>query len=597
MPNENNRNTILFIVGVVIIFFTYQFFVLEPQQQQAAREAKAKAASAQGQTVQGQTAAGAPVIAASSVFVPRAQAISASPRVRIDTPALSGSLNLQGARIDDLYLKGYRQVIDKPDPVELFRPDGVQFAYFAQTGWTGENLPGMPDASTVWTVKSGDVLGVGRPVTLTYTSPQGLAFTRVISIDDKFMFTVNDTVANLGAAPVTVAPYASVQRQGVPEATAGVHEGAIGVFDGILKLDKYKSWKKKGGKSFESTGGWIGITDKYWMAAVLPEQKTRINAQYRVTQVQGRDIYEANYVGPAHSIAPGRQTSTTTHVFAGAKVKPVLDGYEESLGVARFVDAVDWGWWHFLTKPLFWLLEIFYGWVGNFGLAILMMTVVVKLVFFYPANMSFKSMTMMKKVQPQVEDLRKKYKDDPAAMQKEMMALYGREKINPLLGCLPMLATIPVFFALYKVLIVTIEMRHAPFFGVIRDLSAPDPTTIWNLFGLIPWDPASLPVAGFLLAGFLHIGIWAIAYGFTMWLVQGMSPPAGDPTQQKIMMFMPIIFTFVLAQFPVGLLIYYTWSNILSLLQQYVIMRRFKVDNPIDQIIRKLTGKKLEPAG
>ena len=330
---------------------------------------------------------------------------------------------------------------------------------------------------------------------------------------------------------------------------------------------------------------------------MLPQQDKAIRAQYRVTEVAGRDVYDANFVGPASLIPSGRQTTATTHIFAGAKVKPVLDAYEEALGAERLVDAVDWGLLYFITKPVFWLLEIFYGWVGNFGLAILMMTVAVKLAFFYPANMSFKSMTMMKKVQPQVEELRKKFKDDPAQMQKEMMALYGREKINPLLGCLPMLATIPVFFALYKVLNVTIEMRHAPFFGVIRDLSAPDPTTIWNLFGLIPWDPSLLPLIGGLFAGPLHIGIWAIGYGFTTWLVQSMSPPAGDPTQQKIMMFMPLIFTFVLAQFAVGLLIYYTWSNILSLLQQYVIMRRFKVDNPIDQIIRKVTGKKLEPAG
>jgi YidC/Oxa1 family membrane protein insertase len=595
MPNENTRNTILFIVGSVILFFAYQFFVLEPQQKQAAREAKAKAASAQGQAVTGQTVQGAPVISGSTVFLPRAQAIAASPRIKIDTPSLSGSLNLRGARIDDLYLKGYRQVLNKPDAVELLRPDGVQYAFFAQTGWAGDKIPGLPGPDTIWTVKSGDVLAPGRPVTLTYTAPDGLVFTRTISVDDKFMFTVNDTVANLGAAPVTVASYASVQRQDVPQPAPGVHEGAIGVFDGKLKLEKYKAWKKDGDHSFTSRGGWLGITDKYWLAAVLPDQTTPIKAQYRVSQVAGRDIYDANYVGPTTVVPAGRQTTSTTHIFAGAKVKPVLDGYEKSLGVDRFVDAVDWGLLFFLTKPVFWLLEIFYGWVGNFGLAILMMTVVVKLAFFYPANMSFKSMTMMKKVQPQVEELRKRYKDDPAQMQKEMMGLYAREKINPMLGCLPMLATIPVFFSLYKVLNVTIEMRHAPFFGVIHDLSAPDPTTIWNLFGLIPWDPGMLPIIG--IGGFLHIGIWALAYGFSTWLVQSMSPPAGDPTQQKIMMFMPVIFTFVLAKFAVGLLIYYTWSNTLSLLQQYVIMRRFKVDNPIDKILRKVTGKKLEPAG
>ncbi|HYD44148.1 MAG TPA: membrane protein insertase YidC [Phenylobacterium sp.] len=591
MPNENSRNTIVFVVCAVLILILYQIFVLEPAAKRRQAELKQSAPAASQQAQQ----RGAPPIAVQPQKVTRQQAAAASPRVPIDTPAVSGSISLRGARIDDLYLKQYRRTVSKTSPpVELLTPEGAEHAWFADFGWTGANLPGMPTPQTVWTLSNGSTLAPGKPVTLTYANGQGLTFTRQISVDDKFMFTVADTVANTGAAPVTLAPYASIQRQGIPSGLGTnqiVHEGAVGWLNERLRLFKYKKWAKEGGEKLASTGGWAGITDKYWLTAIIPPQAERIEGQFRVTPSNGVDIFEANYLGAPRAIAPGRQVTETSHFFAGAKVAPMLKDYQEALKVPNLDQAVDWGNFWFLTRPIFIALEFFYGYVGNFGIAILLLTVCVKLVFFPLQNKSYESITKMKKVQPQVEEIRAKYKDDPAKTQQEMMALYGREKINPLMGCIPILIQIPVFYALYKVLTVTIEMRHAPFFGWIDDLSARDPTLVWNLFGLIPWDVATTPVVGGLLAGALGIGAWVLLYGFTMWLTTAMNPPAPDPMQQRIFQLMPIMFTFIMAPFAAGLIIYWTWNNVLSIVQQYIIMHRYKVENPIDNFLARFRGK------
>jgi YidC/Oxa1 family membrane protein insertase len=324
---------------------------------------------------------------------------------------------------------------------------------------------------------------------------------------------------------------------------------------------------------------------------VIPDQKEQIQGQYRLTKAPGLNLLDANYVGQPKSIGPGRQITHTMHVFAGAKQAPMLKEYETKLGIAHLDEAIDWGMLWFLTRPVSDFLAYLYGHVGNFGVAILILTVVVRLIFFPLANKQYESMTKMKKVQPAMEELRKKHKDDPAKQQQELLALYQREKVNPLAGCLPIFLQIPVFFALFKTLQLAIDMRHAPFVGYIKDLSARDPTTIWNLFGAIPWDPGSAPFIGAVLATSLHIGILPILYGATTWLTTSMSPPAPDPMQQRIFQLMPILFTFIMAQFAIGLLVYYTWSNILTAIQQYVIMRRFKVDNPIDKLIGRITGK------
>ena len=596
---DNARNTVIFVVCAVAMLILYQIFVLEPQAQRQRAEAE-RAAAAQ-QTPSPTARPGAPASTAGPVYVDRAQAAAASPRVRIETPYMAGSLSLRGGRIDDLYLKRYRETIAPDAPnVELFRPEGAEGAYFAEFGWVGANLPGLPDDATLWTLAEGDVLRPGKPVVLRHQAANGLTFTRRIAVDEQYMFTVTDTVANRGGAPVTLAAYGSVQRRGLPRLTNNMilHEGLIGVTskeaDGggwRVSQESFRRWREQGELTRATEGGWFGITDKYWLAAVIPEQTETVRSSFRVTPVAGKDVYEAVFVSPEHRLAPGAQVSETTRLFAGAKRDQVLDHYERDAGVPRFDMAIDWGNFWFFTRPIFWVLEFFHGLVGNFGVAILLLTVVVKAIFFPLANKSFESMSKMKKLAPKMQELKEKYPEDPARQQQELLALYRTEKVNPFMGCLPILVQIPVWYALYKVLFVTLEMRHAPFVGFIRDLSARDPTVVWNLFGLIPWNVAATPVIGGLLAGALGIGVLAILYGLTMWLQTAMNPPAPDPVQQKIFQFFPLIFTFIMAPFAAGLLIYWIWNNVLTILQQYVIMRRFKVDNPIDDLIARLTGK------
>ena len=610
MQNDN-KNTLMFIVSAFAILIGYQFFVLGPQQKKAEAEFRAKKAAEQ------QSAAKAGVTLDANgnpapLRLSRDAAKALSPRIVVDTPSLSGSIALKGARIDDLFLRKYDETTKKDSPpVELFRPEGAEHAWFADFGLAGANLPGLPDSRTVWTAAPGQVLRPNSPVTLTYDNGQGLTFTRVISVDDQAMFTVTDSVRNNGTNGLQLAPYATVQRQGISNALGKnqiVHEGAIGVLGATdeqkLEMAKYGKWKKdKPLQSFDSVGGWTGITDKYWLAALIPGQDQAIKAQYRVTNVAGTDVYDVNFLGPVRVLNPGATVSQTTRLFAGAKTVPLLRKYEygakpapaiwefwnkTKAEIPRFDDAVDWGMFRFFTRPIFNILEIFYHLVGNFGVAIMLLTVVLKLVLYPMADKSYESMAKMKKIAPEVEKLKAKHKDDPAKQQQEMMALYQKEKINPMMGCLPMLIQIPVFYSLYKVLTVTIEMRHAPFFGWIQDLSAPDPTTFFNLFGLIPWDPGTLPLVGAMIA---HLGVWPLLYGFTMWLTTAMNPPAGDPIQQKIFQWFPVIFTFTLSGFAVGLVIYWCWSNVLTIIQQYIIMRRYKVENPIDKIIARLQGK------
>jgi YidC/Oxa1 family membrane protein insertase len=386
-----------------------------------------------------------------------------------------------------------------------------------------------------------------------------------------------------------------VQRQGLPAElgkNSVVHEGGMGWLAGERRPIKYRDWQKKGTQAARpSTGGWIGITDRYWLAALIPAQTEAIQGQYRLTRDPRATIFDANFVGQPRAIPAGSQVSSTVHIFAGAKRLPVLRDYQSSVGAAHLDEAVDWGRLWFLTRPLSDFLAWLYGLVGNMGVAILILTVCVRVVFFPLANKQYESMTKMKKVQPAMEELRAKYKDDPQKQQQELMALYQKEKVNPLAGCFPIFLQIPVFFSLFKVLQISIDMRHAPFVGWIQDLSARDPTTIWNLFGAIPWDPSTAPLIGSLLGTSLHIGVLPILYGLTTWLTMSLSPPAPDPTQQKVFQLMPFLFTFIMAQFAIGLLVYYTWSNLLTTIQQYVIMRRFKVDNPIDRLVNRLSGR------
>jgi YidC/Oxa1 family membrane protein insertase len=612
MDKDDVRNWVVFSVLAVGILLLYQVYIYGPENahRQAVLKAEATAHSQQVAAAPGQPAPGA--------FLPLAQAAAASPRVKVDTPSLAGSIALRGARIDDLFLKRYRLTVDPKSPlVELFKPEGSQGAWFAETGWKSPvaNMPGIPNDATIWTAPAGAVLTTTTPLVLTYDNGAGLKFTRTIAIDPNYMFSIDDAVTNTGPVSVALEPSGVVAQVGKPTTAASniVHEGAIGMLGHNLVLDKYADWKKKTEPTtVTSTGGWLGITEKYWLAALIPDQTVPITATFQVLPSSPNETYVASYVGAAQTIAPGASITTHSRLFAGAKVVPLLRNYEYSgappkyywsavtphpTDIPRFDQAVDWGHLFFFTQPLFDLLQLFTLKIGSIGLAILVLTVVVRGIFFPLANKSYESMSKMKKIAPAVEELKKKFEGDQTKIQSETMALYQREKINPLMGCLPMLIQIPVFYSLYKVLTVTIEMRQAPFFGWIHDLSARDPSSIWTLFGLIHWNPALVPLIGGYLDGPLHIGLLPLIYGFTMWISTSMSPPAGDATTQKMMQFLPLIFTFTLAQVTVGLLIYWTWSNLLTILQQYVIMHRFQVENPIDNLIGRFARPKPRPSG
>jgi YidC/Oxa1 family membrane protein insertase len=611
MDRDSLRNTITFIVLAVIILIAYQTFVLGPQAARRAAEQRAQAAAAPAQTQTG---------APASAFLTPAQALAGSPRVRIDTPTLSGTIALAGARIDDLSLKRYHDTIDpKSRAVQLLRPYGAESAFYAAFPWVGADgkpAPGLPDQNTPWTAPAGAVLTPTTPLVLTYDNGNGVTFTRTISVDANYMFAIADRVTNAGAAPVSLAPMGLVAQVGTPadfltqggkahQSSTLVHEGGIGVIAGKLQNPSYtcvfgqlfcNAWKKDQPIEQASDNGWLGITQKYWLAALVPTQGVPTRTSFAVqSQANGPDVYDTAFTGPTATIAPGASINRTTRFFAGPKIVPLLQTYQTTYGIPRFDQAIDWGVYWFFTRPIFAALEFFQGYLVNIGLAILALTVVIRLALFPLANKSYESMSKMRKIQPLVEELKKKFDGDQAKIQQETMAIYQREKINPLMGCLPLLIQIPILYSIYKVLSVTIQMRQAPFFGWIQDMSARDPTTIWNLFGLIPWNPATAPFLGGLFDQSLHVGLLPIVYGFTMWLSTSMSPPAPDPTQQRMMQFLPLIFTFTLAQFTVGLLVYWTWSNVLTILQQYVMMHRFQVENPIDSFIARFT--KREPPG
>jgi YidC/Oxa1 family membrane protein insertase len=600
-----HKNTILAIVLSLIVVVGWQFLVGYPQMEKQRREAELKQqqqtqVQPQGQPSIGQPA-GTPAAPPSQAGVPsvpggpaasaqpaantREAVIAASPHVAIDTPRLKGSIDLKGARIDNLTLEQYRESVDpNSPPIVLFSPSGAPDAYYAEFGFvaaagTTEKMPG-PD--TVWTQEGTGGLGVGRPVTLTYDNGGGLIFRRTIAVDDYYLFTLRDEVRNQGGAPVTLFPYALISRHGTPK-TQGyyiLHEGLIGVMgDKGEQTETYKSIAEKKEVHWDVTNAWLGITDKYWAAALLPDIDAKVHARFSAGDTNGQKTYQTDYLLDPQTVAPGATTSVNARLFAGAKEVSVVGinfpfaaqgGYNQALHLNKFDLLIDWGYFYFLTKPMFLALDFFFHQVGNFGIAILIVTVLVKLLFFPLANKSYASMAKMKAVQPEMTMIRERYVDDKMKQQQAMMELYKKEKINPIAGCLPIAIQIPVFFSLYKVLFITIEMRHAPFYGWIQDLSAQDPTNIFTLFGLIPFDPTVLPLVG----GFMHMGIWPLIMGVTMWVQMKLNPPPPDPTQQMIFNWMPLIFTFMLANFPAGLVIYWAWNNTLSVIQQSAIMHR-----------------------
>ena len=599
---NEHKNTILAIVLSLLVVVGWQYFIGYPQMERQRQDAQLKQQQQQGQSQPGAAQSGATQPGAAQpvpevpetpgAAAPSAQAqaasreavIGSSPRIAIDTPRLGGSINLKGGRIDDLTLTQYRETIDPVSPpIVLFSPSGAPGAYYAEFGWvpaSGGNAA-MPGPDTLWKQQDSGALGVGHPVTLTYDNGQGLVFKRTIAVDDHYLFTVKDEVANATGNPVTLFPYALISRHGTPQVQGYyiLHEGLIGMMgEHGLQEATYKQMDDKKSEGWDATNAWLGITDKYWAAALLPDTSAKVRARFSAGEAGGLKTYQTDYLLQPLTVAPGTTGTADARLFAGAKEVSVVGinfpfgpgGYNETLQLNHFDLLIDWGWFYFITKPMFLALDFFFHLVGNFGIAILIVTVLVKILFFPLANKSYASMAKMKAVQPQMAMIKERYADDRVKQQQAMMELYKKEQINPIAGCLPIAIQIPVFFSLYKVLFITIEMRHAPFYGWIHDLSAGDPTNIFNLFGLLPFDPSALP----LLGGFLALGAWPAIMGVTMWVQMKLNPAPPDPTQQVIFNWMPIIFTFMLAKFPAGLVIYWAWNNTLSVLQQSAIMHR-----------------------
>jgi YidC/Oxa1 family membrane protein insertase len=580
----DQKNLFVAMVLMVAILFGFQYlsskFFPPPAHPTPAQTTPAQPApnSEPAPAAEGQPGGTAPVGATNqAVAETREAAIADQPRIKIDTPRLHGSVALTGGRLDDLTLANYHETVDPKSPeVVLLWPTGTEDPYFAEFGWcpitgcTGTPDPSLPSSQTKWTA-SGGPLSPSHPLTLTWDNGAGLVFTRTVTIDENYMFTIDDAVKNSGPTAVSLRPYGLVSRTGTPPVSGYyiLFEGPIAFLDGGLQEIKYPSLTPGKPTSFDSTHGWLGFTDKYWLTALVPPQDEAVNAHFLHSVDGAVTRYQADYLGSPVNVPASGSAATSTRFFAGAKEVGLLDSYADA-GIPRFDRAIDFGWFYFLTKPIFLVLVFFHGLLGNFGLAILLLTFLIKLAFFPLANKSYAAMSKMKLLQPEIAKIRERIPDDKAKQQQEIMAMYKKVGANPLAGCLPMVLQIPVFFSLYKVLFVTIEMRHAPFFGWIHDLSAPDPTSFANLFGLLPFDPLAVPMVGHFLA----IGAWPLMMGITMFLQQKLNPQPVDPVQARMFMFLPIVFTYMLSAFPAGLVIYWSWNNLLSIAQQWAIMHR-----------------------
>ena len=591
-PNKgpDSKNFLLAMLLSMAIIFGAQYLGMPslfpaavPPQQQATTQ------PAQGQAAQ------VPGTAAAGAIADLAATLASTPRVKIDTPELSGSINLVGAQLDDLHLKNYREKADPTSPtIILLSPANTANAYFADQGFVpsaGQTVK-VPDFKTLWSAPAGAVLSATTPLVLTWNNGAGVTFTREVSISEGYLFTVRQSVDNKTVAPVVLLPYARVQRQGTPkvEGYFSFFEGMLGMQDGKLIERHYSDMADDKAKIETLTkGGWLGFTDKYWGTSLIPEQSRGIKTTYQYLRQADRDVYQTDYVASEPVVVePGAVGVYEDHVFAGAKIVANIDAVDEKLKLNNFRYMIDWGWFYFLTQPMFMLMSWAKGLLGNFGLAILLVTVIVKLAVFPLANKSYASMSKMKKLQPEMERIKAANPDDKMKQQQEVMEMYKKEKVSPLSGCLPIFVQIPIFFAIYKVILTSIELRHAPFYGWIKDLAAPDPTSLFNLFGLIPFSPPQ----------FLMLGIWPILMGITMWVQMRLNPAPADPIQASMFNWMPLLFTFMLASMPAGLVIYWTWSNLLSILQQSFIMKKHGTEIDLFGNIRESIPflKKKKPA-
>ena len=586
--DDQNKNLILATVLsflVIVVWYT----VFAPSVPPAPPTAPATVAQTEGAPAAGSATEGAaPTALPGTPAAPDAAAAqaAAAPRVAIDTPRLQGTLSLAGGRIDDLLLKDYRETLDPTSPaVRLLAPVGGDTAegvhpYYAVYGWLpagGLSAQAVPDARTIWTLSAGDTLGIGKPVTLSWDNGAGLIFHRTVEIDENYLFTITQSVENTTAAPVRLAPYGIVARHGQPETQKVwvLHEGVVRMSDGKLEEVKYKDMPDLPKVERENSqaevldvahDGWIGFTDKYWMTTMAPVPGQPFTSV--VKYVPGADIYQTETRLPVMEVAPGASAEAKTLLFAGAKEWETIRHYQNDTGIQGFVDSIDWGWFFFLTKPIFRLLHWLHGFIGNMGWSIICLTLILKALVFPLARKSYISMAKMKELQPEMEKLKERTGDDRAKFQQEMMALYKREKVNPASGCLPILLQIPIFFSLYKVIFVTLELRHAPWIGWIHDLSAPDPSSILNLFGLLPFatpDPTS-PIH------IISLGVLPILLGISMWFQQKLNPAPTDPAQAMIFAWMPWVFMFMLGRFASGLVLYWIANNTITFTQQYVIM-------------------------
>ena len=497
--------------------------------------------------------------------ISRDSALDLSERIKIENNNIIGSISLKGAIIDDLIFKKYTTELNSNQNVILLNPNSMENGYFIESGWstTNKNIE-LPNNSSIWTARGNNKLTPNNPVVLEWINKQGIIFTNTYQLDEKYLFKLNQKIENKSDSIVDFYPYAQIIRNIKPEVTNFyiLHEGMLGVFDDELEEKDYDDIKEEKFTK-NSVTGWLGITDKYWITAIVPEKNKNFKSEFEY-----ENRYKANFIiTDPYESKPNQIISNNIKIFTAAKEVEIIDGYAESENINKFDLAIDWGWFYFFTKPLFFVIDYFFKLTGNFGIAIILITACVRIIFFPLANYSFRSMAKMKILTPEMTRLKELHKDDKTKLQQEMMALYKREKVNPISGCLPILIQIPFFFAIYKMLFVTIEMRQQPFFGWIQDLSAKDPTSIFNAFGLIPWDPPS----------FLIIGVWPILMGFTMFIQQKLNPPPQDPIQQKIFMFFPLFLTIILAPFPSGLVVYWTINNILTMTQQWIIIKRTKV--------------------
>ncbi len=498
--------------------------------------------------------------------VSRKDSLVKDDRVIIDNENISGSISLKGAIFDDISFKNYKKILGEEEKVVFLNPKETKDGYYIETGWTSiGNQVKVPTIDSLWKVKGNKILNANSSVTLEWDNNEGLIFKKKIELDEKFLFKINQEVINKTSKSVNLYPYAQITRNRKPDDVQGfyiLHEGFIGVFDGELKEDGYDDVEDKK-ISRTADNGWLGITDKYWVTAIVPPKDTNFKSSFLY-----KDTFKANYIlNSPVEINPSSSSINEVRLFVAAKEVNSIDSYAESEKIEKFDLTIDWGWFYFFTKPLFFVIDYLFKISGNFGIAIVLVTLAIRIIFFPLANYSFRSMAKMKALQPEMVRLKEIHKDDKVKLQQEMMALYKKEKVNPASGCLPILIQIPFFFAIYKMLFISLEMRHQPFFGWIQDLSAKDPTSIFNLFGLIPWDPP----------GFLIIGIWPILMGLTMYLQQKLNPAPPDPIQAKIFAFFPLFLTIILAPFPSGLVVYWTVNNILTIAQQWVIMRKTKI--------------------